>query len=165
MLFGLAIGLSVAVAVYVHGRRPADDRPRPAVSSTPSSTHAELEQEESSLDKPTRFDFYEILPKFEVVIPEKEPHARPDTRAEAITKPGSYVLQAGSFQNYADADRRMASLALQGIESKIQRVTIDDDTWHRVRIGPYSDLEEVNRLRERLREAEIEVMVIRLSGK
>jgi len=163
MLFGLAVGLSVAALVYFGDRAPASRQPRPATAAVPSSTQAELQDRESAKEDTNRFDFYEMLPKFEVVIPEKEPDARPDNRPEAIAKPGSYVLQAGSFHNYADADRRKATLALQGIESRIQRVTIDQDTWHRVRIGPYSDLSQVNRLRQQLRDGQIEVLVIRLS--
>jgi cell division protein FtsN len=55
-----------------------------------------------------------------------------------------------------------AQLALQGIESRVQRVSVDADTWHRVRVGPISDLEELNRVRTRLREAEMDVLVIRV---
>ena len=77
-------------------------------------------------------------------------------------EPGLYVLQAGSFSRYEDADRRRAELALQGIESSIQRVTIDDRTYHRVRIGPIDDLDELNMLRSRLRAARIDVLRIRL---
>lgn len=163
MLFGLAMGLSVAAAVHFGDRAPAARRPTPTTTAVPSSSEAELRSDESDGEEASRFTFYEILPKFEVVIPEKEPDARPDNRPEAIEKAGTYVLQAGSFQNYADADRRRATLALQGIESQIQRVTIDQDTWHRVRVGPYSELNEVNRLRQQLRDGQIEVMVIRLS--
>ena len=53
----------------------------------------------------------------------------------------------------ADADRRQASLALLGIESRIQRVTVDDDVYHRVRIGPISNLDSLNRMRKQLRDA------------
>jgi cell division protein FtsN len=48
------------------------------------------------------------------------------------------------------------------IESTIQRVTIDDKTYHRVRIGPIDDLEQLNVVRTRLREADIDVLRIRL---
>jgi cell division protein FtsN len=79
-----------------------------------------------------------------------------------IEKPGAYMLQAGSYRNFADADRVRAQLALQGIESKIQRVSVDNDTWHRVRIGPISDLAELNRTRAKLRQADIEALVIKV---
>jgi len=79
-----------------------------------------------------------------------------------VVESGTYILQAGSFSTYSDADRRRAQLALQGIESTIQRVAIDNKTYHRVRIGPISDLDELNMLRSRLRAANIDVLRIRL---
>ena len=72
------------------------------------------------------------------------------------------MLQAGSFTLFEDADRRRAELALHGIESQIQRVSIDDRVFHRVRIGPTDDLDELNLLRSRLRAAQIDVLRIRL---
>ena len=74
-----------------------------------------------------------------------------------------YVLQAGSFSTNTDADRRRAVLALQGIESHIQRVQINDRNDHRVYVGPTDDLDELNLLRSRLRAAKIDVLRIRLS--
>jgi cell division protein FtsN len=103
-----------------------------------------------------------MLPQFEVVIPEVDATASPDVQATAVETPGSYVLQAGSFRELADADRRQASLALLGIESRIQRVAIDDDTYHRVRVGPTEDLDELNQIRRRLWDAEIDVLLIRV---
>jgi cell division protein FtsN len=110
----------------------------------------------------SRFDFYEMLPNFEVIIPEQETNVSRDTQQEAVVLPGIYVLQAGSFTKFEDADRRRAQIALQGIESRIQRVTIDDKTYHRVRIGPTDDLDELNRLRNRLKQAKIDVLRIRV---
>ena len=127
--------------------QPADPAPAAVVPKEPAER---------------RFDFYEMLPNFEVVIPEQEANVSRDTHQEAVILPGIYVLQAGSFREFADADRRRAELALQGIESRIQRVTIDDKTYHRVRIGPTDDLDELNRLRDRLQQANIDVLRIRL---
>ena len=166
MLFGLAIGLSVAFAIYVRDRQPAP----PPVARQPASLEsaiddtAEQEAAAPAAEEPgeSRFTFYDMLPNFEVVIPEQEPDVKADTEPQAIVKPGLYILQAGSFTRFEDADRRRAELALQGIESAIQRVTIDDKTYHRVRIGPMDDLEELNVLRSRLRAADIDVIRIRL---
>jgi cell division protein FtsN len=166
MLFGLAIGLSVAFAIYVRDRQPA---PAP-VARQPASLESAIDEkaEQPAAAAPTeepeesRFTFYDMLPNFEVVIPEQEPDVAADTEPRAIVKPGLYILQAGSFTRFEDADRRRAELALQGIESAIQRVTIDDKTYHRVRIGPMDDLEELNVLRSRLRAANIDVIRIRL---
>ena len=170
MLFGLAIGLSVAVAIYVNGR-DARVRPQPVAREAASTEPARQEAAPPQVADPSatgeeatrpRFDFYNMLPNFEVIIPEQEPDVSTDIAAKAVVQPGVYVLQAGSFTQHADADRRRAQLALQGIESTIQRVTIDDKTYHRVRIGPIEDLEQLNVVRSRLREAGIDVLRIRL---
>jgi len=83
-----------------------------------------------------------------------------------VEQPGTYVLQAGSFRNNADADRLRAQLALIGVESDIQTVTIDDDqVWHRVRIGPFTDLERLNAARDRLADNGIQPLIIRIGEK
>ncbi len=161
-MFGLAIGLAVAFAIYINDRTPGI--PVIPVAEQPSNVDHHNEQVSNQPEAPpeTRFDFYNLLPKFEVIIPEHEPDVRVETGPQAVVEPGVYVLQAGSFSEYKDADRRRATLAMQGIASKIQRVTIDDKTYHRVRIGPIDDLNELNVLRSRLREAKIDVLRIRL---
>jgi len=169
MIFGLAIGLSVAFAIYVRDGRPATP---PAAARQPASLESAIDDNGEAPDaaaseaaeepKESRFTFYDMLPNFEVVIPEQEPDVRKDVEPRAVVTPGLYILQAGSFTRYEDADRRRAELALQGIESTIQRVTIDDKTYHRVRIGPTEDLDELNMLRSRLRAAKIDVIRIRL---
>ena len=168
MLFGLAIGLSVAFAIYVRDRQPATTAARvPAPASLESAIDDNDEAprqkgEEEPEEQEGRFTFYNVLPNFEVVIPDQEPDVTADVEPRAVIEPGVYVLQAGSFSRFEDADRRRAELALQGIESSIQRVTIDDRTYHRVRIGPTDDLDELNMLRSRLRAAKIDVLRIRL---
>jgi hypothetical protein len=165
-VWGLAIGLSVAAAVWVSDRR--DEQVEPAVARDPASLEAALDQNgeqggtvETS-EKRDRFEFYEMLKEIEVIIADEDPHVAVDVEPKAIEQPGTYVLQAGSFGAYADADRRRAELALLGIESSIQKVTIDDQTYHRVRIGPTRDLDKLNMIRSRLREARIDVLRIRL---
>ncbi len=162
MMFGLTIGLSVAFAIYINDRSPG--MPVTPAAEQPSNIDDNNEQASAQPDSApeSRFDFYSMLPNFEVVIPEQEPDVRADSGHQAVVEPGVYVLQAGSFAEFKEADRRRATLAMQGIPSKIQRVSIDDKTYHRVRIGPIDDLSELNVLRSRLREAQIDVLRIRL---
>lgn len=163
---GLALGLAVAVGVYLFDRRPAarlaqesppmtrDEAPAAGKPAAPAS---------ASQEDQTQFEFYEMLPKFEVVIPEQDggtPAAGPG--AGPVEKPGAYILQAGSFRNHADADRVRALIAMQGVESKIQKVTIDRDTWHRVRVGPITNLQQLEDTRSKLRNARIDALVIRV---
>lgn len=169
MLFGLAIGLSVAFAVYIKDRKPQvlaqAEIPQPASLQSSLDDNGETD----AVDKPAkvtdgnRFTFYDILPNFEVITSDETPVVAADSAPEAIEEPGVYVLQAGSFSTHNDADRRRAELALQGIESHIQRVKVNDRNYHRVYIGPTEDLDELNMLRSRLRAARIDVFRIRLS--
>jgi len=166
MLGGLSIGLVVAAAIYFSDERvlpagtaaiPATEPPAPA-----TTTRAEPAPSDTEPHPATRFDFYEMLPQFEVVIPEAEPGVAEEPAATAVQEDGNYVIQAGSFRALADADRMQATLALLGIESRIQRVPIDEDVYHRVRIGPINDLDELNRVRRRLWDADIEVLLLRV---
>lgn len=167
-LWGLTIGLSVAAAVWINDR--AANVAVSGISREPASLenvlddNGETEAMAETRTEPakSRFEFYEMLPNFEVVIPEMDPEVAADIEPQAVDVPGTYVLQAGSFTSYDDADRRRAELALQGIASTIQRVSIDEETYHRVRVGPTSDLDELNMLRSRLRAAKIDVLRIRL---
>ena len=170
MLFGLAVGLSVAVAIYVKDRRPEPiaatvppASPQSSIESIDDNGESAEAAESAEKTPEKRFTFYDILPNFEVVTPDDEPDIAVDTEPQAIVEPGVYVLQAGSFSTNTDADRRRAELALHGIESHIQRVKVNDRNYHRVYIGPTEDLDELNLLRSRLRVAKIDVFRIRLS--
>jgi cell division protein FtsN len=165
--WGLLAGVALASAAFFYlGSAPLKprenlDAPRPdphrsapvnAEAAPPANGRSDQE-----------YDFYKMLPNFEVVVPEKDKDVKRDVQAATkIERPGVYVLQAGSYRNEADADRVRAQLALQGVQAKVQRVAIDADVWHRVRIGPISNLDELNRVRRQLRAAEVEALVIRV---
>ena len=161
---GLSIGLAVALAVFLFQRQALRDalsdkprpEPRPAAAANGGKTDAAADS--SAQD----YDFYEMLPKFEVVVPEKEREVKRDLPNSAIERPGVYVLQAGSYRNLADAERVRAQLALQNVDAAVQRVAVDNDVWHRVRIGPLTDLAEINRLRDKLRSVDLDALVIRV---
>jgi cell division protein FtsN len=165
MLFGLSVGLSVAFAVYVKDRGPgaipAAQEPASLQSALDDNGETPAAATESA-PKKSRFTFYDVLPNFEVTVPDETPDVAADVAPQAIVEPGLYVLQAGSFSTPTDADRRRAELALHGIESHIQRVKVNDRNYHRVYVGPTEDLDELNMLRSRLRAAQIDVLRIRL---
>ena len=161
LVIGLLVGLGVGFAFYFFEPRmlpgPAD---APAADAEPASA-----RESATDDSTEHYDFYKVLPNYEVVVPEREAVVRQDAASAPsapVQRAGAYALQVGSFRQFEEADRVRAQLALQGIESKVQRVSIDNDTRHRVRIGPITDLRELNRIRDRLREAEMDVLVIRI---
>jgi len=171
MLFGLGVGLIVAIGVYL--RAPADTRAREAPALTAQSTPPKVvptaaRQAEEAPRRPApeenRFDFYEILPQFEVVVPDDDsPVATAAAaRPRLAAAPGSFLLQAGSFSAAADADRLKANLALLGFESHVQRVTIEDDVFNRVRIGPIADIDAAKRIQRQLRDAGIDPLLMKV---
>lgn len=173
MMFGLAIGLSVAFAVYVNSRSPVTTVARAAQETSVPSAALDNNKEAATATTPKadgkaadapkeRFEFYKMLPAFEMVTANEEPSASGDVEPQAIKEPGIYMLQAGSFSTYNDANRRIAELALQGIESRVQRARVNNRDYFRVYIGPIEDLDELNMTRSRLRAAKIDVMRIRL---
>ncbi|HSG65320.1 MAG TPA: SPOR domain-containing protein [Gammaproteobacteria bacterium] len=165
----MSIGLVIAAAIYFGDERAPVQRAatipeagtEPSVADT-TPARAESPPPATEPHPATRFDFYDMLPQFEVVVPETERGAAEGRAATAVQEAGNYVIQAGSFRALADADRMQATLALLGIESRIQPVPIDDDVYHRVRIGPIDDLEELNMIRRRLWDADIEVLLLRV---
>jgi cell division protein FtsN len=166
-LFGLGLGLVVAIGVYLRAERTpaASAGTVRATATTPTQAQTQARETEPAQPEstpPNRFDFYEILPQIEVSLPEAQNSEAPRERPAAKEKPGSFLLQAGSFAAAADADRLKASLALLGFESHVQRVTIGSSVFNRVRIGPIDDLAAAERTQRRLRDAGVDSLLMRV---
>ena len=165
LLTGLTVGLLVAFLIYLDTN--------PEISSTiskqtKSSSSKESKKKSSgktiskTLEK-LKYEFYTLLPESEVVIPDREISERMEEmkRTTSHKSPEDYLLQAGSFRTQTQADSFKAKLAFLGIKSDIQTVSIGDDTWYRVRIGPFKNLVEINEIRSRLRENSINAILVK----
>jgi cell division protein FtsN len=187
VFIGLVIGLAVAIGVafymnktpipFVNRAKPVVKDESPAkgpplaglpVGSSPASQAATPPKgaDAKGPEKP-RFDFYKILPGGEEPVSEKELKdrlkAEKKSVAAADTLAEIYYLQAGSFQNPADADNQKARLAILGLESNVEpSVLPDKGTWYRVRLGPYRRLDEINRMRQTLAQNGIDASLVKL---
>lgn len=173
LLAGLAVGLLVAFLVWLDKlptpkpapAKTAVEKPAPAKAEQKDTRSVKKETPPKGPDTQTRderrlaYDFYTLLPEMEVPVPDNEPTAR--GLPPAPVAPGSYVVQVGAFRTLKDADARKAELALLGIVSSIQVITIDNNTLHRVRIGPISDLSRLDQVRGTLRQHDIPFMLLR----
>jgi cell division protein FtsN len=150
IFIGLALGLLIAVGIALYVSKipsPFDDTakalPKPA-ETKPAPTPPAPEEK--------RFDFYRILPGQEVPVSEKElKQEQSKSAAKNNERKEPYLIQAGAFQSPTDADALKARLALLGLESSVEPVHLEDKgTLYRVRLGPYTDLEEINQVRQAL---------------
>ncbi|GGY51822.1 SPOR domain-containing protein [Pseudoduganella albidiflava] len=72
-----------------------------------------------------------------------------------------YYLQAGAYRETADAEAVRAKLALLGFEASVTDRTTDSGVLHRVRVGPFSQVEAMNKVRSKLSENGVDVAVVR----
>lgn len=160
LLVGIALGFVGAVAYYISRPAQVEAALEAAVDKKPGG------KKKITLPpkEPSRFAFYELLPNYEVVIPKeqlrKDAKPAPDEAAMAAA-PGQYLIQVGSFRDRKEAEQQKANLALLGVESRVEKVTIDNEqTWFRVRIGPERDQRRVETILAQLEENGIKALVM-----
>lgn len=168
LFFGFLLGLGVAAGIAIYFfKTPIPFADRPRTQDKPLATDQKgvepAAKSATAEDKP-RFDFYRILPGKEEPVTERQMREA----AKQAPKPGapkeSYFLQAGSFPNPADADSLKAKLALMGMEANVEPANIaGKGTWYRVRLGPYTRVDEINRVRQQLTQNGIEVSLVKVT--
>lgn len=161
ILIGVFIGLIVAIAVafYVPSLTKGYRQPEaPTVPPAPAKPAAQAAAPQAAAEnKKPRFDFYNILPGTE------EPVTDQEVKPPAAGSKEQYFLQAGSFPNEADADNLKARLALMGIEATVQSATVPDKgVWHRVRVGPFANIDEMSKTRTTLAQSGIQATLIKV---
>src|SRR5215218_709018 len=166
ILIGLLMGLGIALAVawYINKMpTPFVNRAMPPLKGEPlkhSDASKGDDKTAKSADGKPRFDFYKILPGSEEPVTEQQ---FKDAQIKPAPEKETFYLQAGAFQNAPDADNLKARLALVGIAAAVQTTTLPDKgVWHRVRVGPYTSIEELNRARDTLKQNGVETTLIKV---
>lgn len=169
LLIGILLGVAASLGVVMFikgGTSPFTDQaaPEKALSerildasktnadsnaSPAENTKTENLAAEGTDDK-TRFDFYTILPDSESkVSADEEKKLKANEQQPVVQK--NYFLQIGAFQTAEEADNMKAKLALLGFEAVVQTANIaDKGIWHRVRVGPLKDLDQINKTKSDL---------------
>ena len=164
MLGGLSIGLFVAFLVYLDKQPPTDisftDAVKTELEKIKKKQPAKASNSAAAERQEPKFNFYTILPELEVLIPEEE--IRPPENKNTSDSSKRYILQVGSFRNRQDAEKRKATVALLGLEASINQVSIKNEKWHRVRIGPLNNRRELNENLNLLHRNDINAMAMEL---
>ncbi len=177
MFIGLVIGIGMAAGVVWYLNKsplPFVERAQPpARADGANGKNGQPSQPLALPGKPgdpipeKRFQFYDILPGKADAVPDKAP--KPDAKKEEPKKEDKkeeskesktpLFLQAGSFSTAQDADNQKAKLAFMGIEAVVQQVMIQDKTFYRVRVGPYTKIDELNKVRAELAKSGVEAQL------
>jgi cell division protein FtsN len=170
---GLVVGLLVAFLVFLQMRpkqaevaETAQPLPVPTEQNTPAAQKPHKPKAAPVPPAKPRFDFYNLLPEMEVIVPDKDIQGQATQEGvKQVEQPGTYLLQAGSFRSRQQADQLRARLALLGLETSVQAVTVDaTQTWHRVRVGPFHNLRDLNNARALLKRNGVDAILIRLKA-
>ncbi len=166
LLIFLVVGIFVWFLFFLSDTTPADNKQliRQALKkSLPKEPQIKRVQKNTEKNTKPKFEFYTILPETEVVVPEYEIKTRKREERVGKARTAQYVLQAGSFRNYKQADKLKARLALMGIESRIEKARVGDITWNRIKMGPFAKMSNVDNLRNKLKQNNIDVVVMEVS--
>jgi len=180
MFAGLILGLMIAIGVAFYlsntpipfgtkaktNGQEAETPPGklPAIAGLPQRGAVPGVGQDGKAPEKPKFDFYKILPGSEAPVSDKELKERTrEAQPPAKSAKDVYFVQAGSFQNPADADNQKAKLAMLGFESSVEPANLPDKgTWYRVRLGPYTKLEELNQVRQTLARNGVKASLIKM---
>jgi len=145
---------------------PFVNRTQQQRATTPQADQKLADAAKAGAAEKPKFDFYKILPGQEEPVTDRDLKSAAAKQAE---KPGAprdlYFVQAGAFQNPADADNLKARLALMGLQASVEPANLPDKgTWYRVRLGPYTQLDEINRVRQTLAQNSIDASLVKIKN-
>ena len=136
---------------------------RPAASTAAADRDDPLGQAIAGMTSPARAPAHEAHPAATAVA-----SALPATAAAMPASSGAagasetiYYLQAGSYRDLSDAESTRAKLALLGFEAAISDHSSDSGVLHRVRLGPYKQVESMNKARAKLQGSGVDVAIVR----
>jgi cell division protein FtsN len=182
LALGTLLGLALSAIVLMKDWAPMLRKktlPQPNPEATAPKVTDSAAADEAKKPKKS-YDFYSVLPEMEVVIPDAELSAK--ARAEQQRQQGTpstpdaatpdatatstvrYLLQAGSYPEGKAAEEVKAKLALLGFVARVQPVNINGKTWHRVRVGPYTNASDVETAKRALADNGINAIALKDSG-
>lgn len=187
VLIGMLLGVGLMLVVLGKDWAPLlrkKNLPQPNPEAT-APRESEPPLAEAKPPPKKNYDFYQVLPEAEVVIPDAELSAKAKAEKQAqqartnpaapSTTPGAatpgttaapaaggrYVLQTSSYPDPKAADEAKAKLALAGFSAQVQPVTINGKTWHRVRLGPYASASALEAAKKSLAENGINAIALK----
>jgi cell division protein FtsN len=169
IFIGLVLGLAIATAAAIYVTNapvPFVNKTQQQRATTPQADQKLADAAKAGAAEKPKFDFYKILPGQEEPVTDRDLKSAAAKQAEKSGAPRDlYFVQAGAFQNPADADNLKARLALMGLQASVEPANLPDKgTWYRVRLGPYTQLDEINRVRQTLAQNSIDASLVKIKN-
>lgn len=180
VLLGMLLGIGLMLVVLGKDWAPLLRNKNLPQPNPQASARVDNEPPVAEAKPKKNYDFYQVLPEAEVMIPDAELTAKAKAeqlaRAAQAAQPanattpatpaplastGRYVLQAGSYPDPKTADEAKAKLAMVGFVAQVQPVTINGKTWHRVRLGPYATASELEAAKRSLSDSGISAIALK----
>jgi cell division protein FtsN len=162
LLLGLLLGAGVMYVAQHYAFKDGKAFSGLAQLFSSDKKPAEKKEEKKPEEKAKpKLDFYTILPG-ESILPDTRRDDKKPAKAEPVEKGVNYLLQAAAYASPEEADRLKAKLALNGLESHIEKIIVGDKgTHYRVRLGPYSKIEDLDAANARLSQLGIKALRIK----
>jgi cell division protein FtsN len=161
-LIVLLISVFAGFLIFLRSTKPVTGNV--AISSVKKKPKVVKPKHQDKVAEEPHYDFYTILPEAEVVVPDYEIKTRAREELVGKAKVSRYLIQAGSFREFSEADKLRARLALMGIESRVEKARIGNVVWNRVKMGPFTQSSSVSRIKARLRQNGIDAIVTEQGG-
>lgn len=186
LVIGLVIGLAIAVVVALiitntsipfGNKLVKQEKGMPLASSQIDDPNKPLYGNNEPAKQAAKEFVKEVEPSLAINKPVPEKAAPPSVAPKEEVKEGAkeaelknntndkftYYLQTGAFRDSVDVDNTKAKLALLGFEAQITEKQDDAGVLYRVRVGPFAQIEAMNRARSKLIEGGIDAVVMRFS--
>ncbi|MBS1188151.1 MAG: hypothetical protein H6R04_2169 [Burkholderiaceae bacterium] len=113
----------------------------------------------ATTDKPKKPDAKDAAKEHVAKDTAKDKDAAKQTKSD---DKWTYYLQAGAYRDQNDAESARARLALLGFEARISEMPSQGSTLYRVRIGPFGQVDAMNKVRGKLSEGGVDAAVVRI---
>ncbi len=153
-LLGLLTGLALSVAVALLVTRNSPFIQKKGILDIGGSSSSSAPT--TPIEAP-KYEFYQAPAEPINTAPNVAPPPAPAEPVGPI-----YFLQAGAYGNAAEAEQAKARLALLGFEAKVLSALENEKMLHKVRIGPYKKMNELDAARARLTQNGMETILVKI---
>lgn len=169
MIIGLVAGLAIALVVALmitkspvpFNKQSRSDKPANSSAAPNSDPNQSMYRIKDAPKDAAKDGSQAKAAEAAVTQSEVKPEAQVGDNAAKSEEKWTYYLQAGAYKSSTEAENMRARLALLGYEAGVSEMISQNGMLYRVRIGPFTQIETMNRTRAKLAENGVEAAITR----